>query len=88
MDKYVDFYLASAIARATMNWEYCREDIAKYCAEEWEERGVLEHMMNEYINVDTPITTRIANLDTQNQRLLFRALTKWAGNYSPKWVKY
>ena len=39
-------------------------------------------MIDNYINVSTPITMRLQELDAQNQAILFRALEKLAGSYN------
>lgn len=77
----IDLNLADAIAKVTVNWLGCRKEIARLCMPEWKKKGdwMAAHMLDNYINVDTPITLRIYDLDSSNQGILFRALEQWGG---------
>lgn len=80
----VNLFLAEGIALATQDWEECREYLGKLCLPEWLGRGdyMPAHMIDNYINVSTPITMRLQELDAQNQAILFRALEKLAGSHN------
>lgn len=62
------------IASLTQNWPDYREKFYHYaCNTEdirWQEQKFRDHMYNEYINVETPITLRVFNLDERNLKLL------------------
>lgn len=86
--KTVDSNLVAAIGRATANWMDIREDLGILMAPEWEKASIKEHMIQKYIMNDTPITTRISSLDNDNKVILFRALLKWYGDFTPKIINY
>lgn len=86
--KTVDSNLVAAAGRATANWMDIREHLGSLMAPEWEEAGIKEHMMREFIHNDTPITARISSLDNDNKAILFRALLKWYGNFPANTINY
>lgn len=86
--KVVDSNLAEAVGRATVKWMDIREYLGSLMSPEWEKNGIKEHMIRQYINVDTPITARISSLDSDNKAILFRALLKWYGNFPEDLINY
>jgi len=77
MKRKVESKLISAAVRAALHWKDCREQIGKLCSPDWEKRGLKDHMWNNYIMVDIPLTTQIWKMDPENKATLFRALMEW-----------
>lgn len=71
-----DIKILQGIADLTLNWQYRREDFFKFaCGSDdtrWQEPSFRNHMYQEYINTDTPVTARPYSLDASNQRTLLR----------------
>lgn len=65
------------IARLTKEWDENRERFSNFCRAEWEERGIYDHMMMEYVNSKEPITMRAYDLDAENLKLLLD-FVNWA----------
>lgn len=75
-----DIKILQGIADLTQNWQYRREDFFKFACESddprWQDPSFRNHMYSEYINTDTPITTRLYSLDASNQRTLLRYINE------------
>ena len=66
----VDSNLAEAIAKATIYWLDCREQLGNLMKSDWVKSGIATHMWHNYIIVDTPITVRINSLDNNNKVII------------------
>lgn len=69
--------LLAGIDCLSREWEIHREDFFKYACSQtyddrWQEEWFKNHMYNNYINVDTPITSRFFSLDDGNIILVIR----------------
>jgi len=63
----------------TNNWKDRRQQFAEFCAEDWRRKGTYEHMQNEYINTDTPITLRLYDVDADTRKLIYSFVCKLTG---------
>lgn len=78
---YYDVKILQGIADLTQNWQYRREDFFEFaCADEdprWQDPSFRNHMYQEYINTDTPITARLYSLDASNLKTLLRYVDEY-----------
>ena len=72
-----DIKLLSGISCLAERWKQFREDYYQFACkysddDRWQDESFRNHMYNQYVNTDRPITDQLYNLDDLNLKTLFR----------------
>lgn len=70
-----DYRLLYAIAHVSIYWnDGVKERYISFCKDEWNQRGILSHMVDKINKRDMPVTLWMHDLDAANRKLLMQYL--------------
>lgn len=79
----IDIQLLHMVASVTEKWPLHADAIERYCRADWHVRDIYPYMLKEFIQSKVPITCRLFELDSMNQRLLLLAIKSLGKDLCP-----